>query len=113
MSDECVFCKIGRGEIPVEPLYQDEEFIAFRDQNPQAPVHLLVIPREHFPTVLDVPDAALLGRAFQAANEAARKMDIQDDGFRLVVNTRDDGGQTVYHLHIHVLGGRFMSWPPG
>lgn len=113
MADDCIFCKIGRKDIPVTPVYEDDEFIAFHDLNKQAPVHVLVIPKAHYPTVMDVDDAALLGRAFLAANEVARRMNLQDSGYRLVVNTRDDGGQTVYHLHLHVLGGRFMQWPPG
>jgi histidine triad (HIT) family protein len=113
MADECIFCKIGRGDIPVTPVYEDDEFIAFHDTNKQAPVHVLVIPKVHYPTVMDVDDAALLGRGIIAANEVARRMNLQVSGYRLVVNTRDDGGQTVYHLHIHVLGGRFMQWPPG
>lgn len=113
MPDDCVFCKIAAKQIPVQPLYEDEEFLAFRDTNPQAPEHALVITKEHFPTLMDVADAAVLGRAMQAAVETAKRLHLADSGFRTVINVRDDGGQTVYHLHIHVLGGRFMSWPPG
>lgn len=113
MSDDCIFCKIATKQIPVDAVYEDDEFIAFHDLNRQAPVHVLVIPKAHYPTVMDVTDASVLGRAMLAANEAARCMNLQDDGFRIVVNCRDDGGQTVYHLHLHVLGGRFMQWPPG
>ncbi len=113
MPHDCIFCRIGSGEIPVQPLYEDEEFLAFRDQNPQAPVHVLVIPRAHYETVLDVADAGVLGRALVAVGEVARRTGIADEGFRTVVNCRDNGGQTVYHLHFHVLGGRFLQWPPG
>lgn len=113
MSSDCVFCKIASGEIPSEFVFQNEEFVAFRDLNPQAPVHVLLIPREHYPTVTDMTDPAAIGRAIQAAGEVAKKLKIDNDGFRLVINCRDNGGQTVYHMHIHILGGRFMTWPPG
>jgi histidine triad (HIT) family protein len=113
MSADCIFCKIASKQIPVEAIYDDEEFIAFRDANPQAPVHVLLIPRAHYETLTDVEDAGLLGRALLAVNETARRLNLAEEGFRTVINTREDGGQTVYHLHIHILGGRFMSWPPG
>lgn len=113
MSQDCIFCKIGRGEIPVQPIYHDIDFIAFHDVNPQAPVHALVIPKAHHETLLDVNDAVLLGRSLLVVSEVARKLGLAEDGFRTVINCRDDGGQTVYHLHFHVLGGRYMSWPPG
>lgn len=109
----CIFCRIATKEIPVEPLYEDEAFLAFRDMDPQAPVHALVIPKAHFDTLLDVPDADLLGRLLLAAGETARRLHLDQEGFRTVINTRDNGGQTVYHLHVHLLGGRFLSWPPG
>jgi histidine triad (HIT) family protein len=113
MSSDCVFCKIATGEIPSEFVYQDEEFVAFRDIHPQAPVHVLLIPRKHYPTVTDMEDPAVIGRAIQAAGAVAKKLNIDNDGFRLVINCRDNGGQTVYHMHVHILGGRFMTWPPG
>ena len=113
MSADCIFCKIAGKQIPVEALYEDDEFIAFRDLNPQAPVHVLVIPKAHFATIMDITDPGLLGRAVIACQEVARRTGMTEDGFRTVINTRDDGGQTVYHVHIHVLGGRFMAWPPG
>jgi len=113
MQDDCIFCKIGRGEIPAAILYEDEEFLAFRDINSQAPVHALVIPRAHVPTLMDAEDPHFLGRALSVARTIARTEKLDQTGFRVVINHRDDGGQTVYHLHIHVLGGRFMSWPPG
>jgi histidine triad (HIT) family protein len=113
MAEECIFCKIAARQIPVEPVYEDTEFLAFRDLNPQAPVHVLLIPKAHFPTILDVGDTGLMGRALQAVKETARRLGLAEEGFRTVLNTRENGGQTVYHLHFHILGGRFMQWPPG
>lgn len=113
MAEGCIFCRIGAGQIPVEPVYEDQEFIAFPDAHPQAPVHVLVIPRAHFETFMAVDDEALLGRAMGVIQEVARRTNIADPGFRAVVNCGGDGGQTVYHLHWHVMGGRFMQWPPG
>ena len=113
MNETCIFCKIASGEIPVEPVYENEEFLAFRDMHPQAPVHVLLIPRAHYATLLDVPDAGLLGRALLAVQETAAALNLTEEGFRTVINTKDNGGQTVHHLHIHLLGGRFMQWPPG
>jgi len=110
---ECIFCRIARGEVPVEKIYEDDEFVAFWDANPVAPAHALVIPREHYETVANVKDAGLLGRGLAVANETARRIHVADAGYRIVINCREDGGQTVYHLHFHVLGGRFMAWPPG
>ena len=113
MPDECIFCKIATRQIPVEPIYEDEEFLAFHDLNKQAPVHVLLIPKEHYATILDVEDAGLLGRAMLAVAETAHRLNVAEEGFRTVINCRDNGGQTVYHLHFHILGGRFMQWPPG
>jgi histidine triad (HIT) family protein len=113
MPNDCIFCKIAKHQIPVDPLYEDDEFIAFRDLNPQAPVHALLIPKQHFDTIMDVNDPGLLGRALLGVKETAKRLNLQDSGFRTIVNSREDGGQTVYHLHFHILGGRFMSWPPG
>jgi histidine triad (HIT) family protein len=113
MSTNCIFCKIASGDIPVEPVFENEEFLAFRDLNPQAPVHVLLIPRAHYETVMDVIDASFLGRAMAAVQETARALKLETQGFRTVINTRDNGGQTVYHLHFHILGGRFLQWPPG
>lgn len=113
MPEDCVFCKIGSGQIPVQPVYEDGEFVAFRDLNPQAPVHILLIPRAHYPTLMDMQDPGLLGRAMLAVQQIARDLGMEEEGFRVVVNCRDNGGQTVYHVHLHVLGGRFMQWPPG
>lgn len=115
MSSECLFCKIAAGQIPAEKLYEDEHAIAFKDINPQAPVHFLVIPKKHIPTLLDINNAdhALLGHLVNVANQVAEEQGISQEGFRAVVNVKSQGGQTVYHLHLHVLGGRFLKWPPG
>ena len=113
MVDDCIFCKIASGQIPAQLIYENEEFVAFRDLNPQAPVHALVIPRAHYGTVLDVEEAGVLGRGLQAVTRTAEALGLTEEGFRVVINCRDNGGQTVYHLHFHLLGGRFMQWPPG
>lgn len=113
MAESCIFCKLGSRQIPITPVYEDDEFVAFHDLNPQAPVHVLVIPRAHFATLLDVTDSALLGRAMEAVQKTAQALSLKAEGFRLVVNTGENGGQTVPHLHFHLLGGRFMQWPPG
>jgi histidine triad (HIT) family protein len=110
----CLFCKIVDGTIPSTPVYQDELSYAFADINPKAPVHILVVPREHIGSLdeADVPKQALLGHLLWAAAEIARAKGPAK-GYRVVVNTGEDGGQTVDHLHLHVLGGRQMTWPPG
>lgn len=112
---DCPFCKIVRKEAPAEFLYEDDRVVVFRDHNPQAPVHYLVVPRKHIPSLADadVVDEDLLGHAMMAVNKVAAMSGISEKGFRLVVNCRRQGGQTVSHLHLHVLGGRQMSWPPG
>lgn len=112
MSD-CVFCRIGAGEVPAEVVMEDGEVLAFRDLNPQAPTHVLVIPRAHVPSLEAIEDRALAGRLLVAARDVARSEGLTERGFRVVVNTGDEGGQTVGHLHLHVLGGRGMRWPPG
>ena len=113
LIEECIFCNIANGRIPVTPVYEDEEFFAFRDSNPQAPVHVLVVPKKHYPCIIDIEDVGLLGRAMSAVKLSARLLNLEDEGFRVVLNTRDNGGQTVRHVHFHILGGRFMQWPPG
>jgi len=114
MSSDCLFCKIAAGTIPVTRLYEDEQIVAFPDINPQAPVHILVIPKRHIGSLANTlpDDEAMLGRLLAAAVEVARQQGLEG-GYRLVVNTGPDGGQTVEHLHVHLLGGRHMSWPPG
>jgi histidine triad (HIT) family protein len=110
-----IFAKIIAGEIPAERLYEDDHVVAFRDINPQAPVHVLVVPRKPLVSVAhaDAEDAELLGRLLLAAARVARELGLEPGGYRLVTNIGDQGGQSVYHLHVHLLGGRQMSWPPG
>lgn len=114
MSD-CLFCKIVARAIPASLVYEDELVVAFDDINPQAPVHSLVIPRKHFTSIAELQDAdgMLLGRLMLAGNKVANLKRITDTGYRFVVNTGSHGGQSVFHLHLHVLGGRHMGWPPG
>lgn len=115
MAENCLFCKIAAGEIPSTQVYADDEFYAFRDINPGAPVHVLVIPRKHIPriTAAAPDDEALLGRLLLRANEIAASEGIAEPGFRYVMNCNEHGGQTVYHIHLHILGGRGLAWPPG
>lgn len=108
----CLFCKIVKKEIPSNIVEEDEHFVAFRDINPQAPTHVLVIPKEHIANISEADEAEALGKLFKKACDIARQERLHN-GFRVVVNTGDDGGQTVHHLHVHVLGGRRLSWPPG
>ncbi len=112
---DCIFCKIVAGEIPTELVYEDKRVVAFRDINPQAPVHILIIPRMHIPRVGDIPEdqGDLLGAMASAAKKLAQESGVYEEGYRLVINSGDNGGQTVYHLHMHLLAGRFLRWPPG
>ncbi len=112
MSD-CIFCKVANGDISAQVVKRAEGMVAFRDINPQAPTHLLVVPTHHVASLNDVRDDALLGRLLGFARDAAREAGIAEKGYRVVVNTNPDAGQTVFHLHLHVLGGRAMRWPPG
>ena len=114
MSD-CLFCKMASGEIQPDLVYENDEVLAFRDINPLAPTHVLVIPRRHISTLNDLTeaDAALVGKMFLAAKEVARLEGIAEPGYRTVMNCNAQAGQTVFHLHLHVLGGRAMHWPPG
>jgi len=113
---ECVFCKIVRGEIPADIVFQDEKIVAFRDLNPQAPVHVLIIPREHIDSLDDLDgldgQEELLGHLLSRVREIAALLGLEN-GYRLVSNCGEDGLQTVGHLHFHLLGGRRMEWPPG
>jgi len=115
MSNNCIFCKIVAGEIPSEQLYADDEVIAFRDIDPKAPEHILIIPRKHIPTALDLSaeDNALVGHIYQVAAKLARQLGFAEQGYRVVNNCNEHGGQVVWHLHFHLLGGRQMTWPPG
>lgn len=114
MSD-CLFCKIVAKQIPAKVIYEDELVIAFRDINPQAPVHVLIIPRQHISTINEVQDshASLVGHMIVSGQQLAKAEGIAEDGYRLVMNCNEDGGQTVFHIHLHLLGGRGMRWPPG
>jgi len=114
MSD-CLFCKIISKKIPAKIVYEDDSSLAFEDINPQAPVHVLVIPKKHISTSLEIEeqDHALIGRLFEVAGKIAREKGIDQRGFRLVMNTNAESGQTVFHIHLHLLGGRPMHWPPG
>ncbi|WP_411282538.1 HIT domain-containing protein [Gemmatimonas sp.] len=113
MSDHCIFCRIVGGTIPATLVASNTHGIAFRDQHPQAPSHLVVIPRRHVASLADASDGAELGALLLLAAEVARSEGLSETGYRVVANTGDDAGQTVHHLHLHVLGGRVMHWPPG
>ena len=114
MSD-CLFCKIVAGEIPATIAFSDEKVVAFEDINPQAPVHVLIVPRKHIPTVFDLTeeDKELVGHMHIVANRVAADKSLDEDGFRLVTNCMESAGQEVLHLHMHLLGGRRFRWPPG
>lgn len=113
--DDCIFCRIAAGDIPAELIYEDERVVGFRDLNPQAPTHALVIPRKHIATLndLSVDDELIVGRMIGAAREIARQEGLDEAGYRTVMNCNEAGGQTVFHIHLHLLGGRMMHWPPG
>lgn len=113
MDDNCVFCKIIKGELPAVKLYEDDKIIAIKDINPQAPFHVLIISREHVESLLEVQDFSLLSHLFKVINLLVREHNLAESGFRVVNNCGDYGGQTIYHLHFHLLGGRRMDWPPG
>ena len=112
MTDSCLFCRIVRGEIPARIVREDEHTVAFRDIDPKAPTHVLVIPRVHVASLDEARDPALVGQVMLAAAEVAASEGIAG-GYRTVINTGADAGQTVHHLHVHVLGGRRLTWPPG
>ena len=113
MTTDCLFCRIVRHEIPARLVYESDECIAFRDIDPKAPVHVLVVPREHVASLNDTTDSALVGRLALVAAEIARQEGIAESGYRTVINTNRDAGQTVFHIHLHLLGGRSLAWPPG
>jgi histidine triad (HIT) family protein len=110
---DCVFCRVAAGEVPARIVAEDERVVAFEDINPQAPVHVLVIPRDHVVDIRGVGDGETLGRLVATANRVAEMKGVAGDGYRLVVNVGPDAGQSVLHLHVHVLGGRRLGWPPG
>ena len=115
MSQDCIFCKIVAGEIPSEFIYEDDVCVAFNDISPQAPIHILIIPREHFASLdkAEEKHKETLGHMLLKGSEIARQKDFAEKGYRVVINTNQDGGQTVFHLHIHLLGGRQFIFPPG
>jgi histidine triad (HIT) family protein len=115
-KDDCLFCKIAAGKIPADKVYEDDRALVFKDISPQAPVHLLAIPKEHYASVHEIPPqeaGALLGSIAGALRAALRATGLDEDGYRLVVNSGETAGQAVGHLHFHVLGGRRLGWPPG
>ena len=114
MMADCLFCKIANGDIPTELVYEDDEIVAFKDINPQAPVHILLIPREHIESADDISkeNSYLIGRIFEVANKVAKEHNLEQ-GYRIVNNCKEHGGQTVNHIHFHLLAGRHMLWPPG
>ncbi len=113
--NDCLFCKIISRDIPADVVYEDNDILAFRDINPQAPVHILIIPKKHIDKIADISeeDAILTGKLILAANRIAEQEGISKGGYRLVFNNGKDGGQEVYHIHLHLLGGRSLQWPPG
>ncbi|MEX2494866.1 MAG: histidine triad nucleotide-binding protein [Woeseia sp.] len=114
-DDDCIFCKIAAGEINADIVYQDDRVVAFRDTNPQAPTHVLVIPRQHIATINDIgkDEAAVAGWLFLGAQAVARQEGIDQSGYRTVMNCMKGAGQSVFHIHLHLLGGRSLGWPPG
>lgn len=115
LMDDCLFCRIAAGTIPAKLVYSDEEIIAFEDIQPQAPIHLLLVPRRHLSGLNDLTteDAALFGRLGMTARRLASECGLSENGYRIVVNSGPDAGQSVPHLHLHLLGGRALGWPPG
>jgi len=111
MNEECIFCKIANKEIPTEFVYEDEKVVAFRDLNPQAPVHVLVIPKKHYASLNEIADKEVFADLMYGVQSTAKKLGIKE--YRTVINTGADAGQTVFHIHVHILAGRAMLWPPG
>ena len=114
-SEDCLFCKLINGDIKADTVYEDDDVFAFRDINPQAPVHVLIVPKKPIPklTAADESDMMILGKLVIVAKQIAKDYGLEDDGFRLLLNEGKNGGQTIYHLHFHLLGGRRLMWPPG
>ena len=115
MSNDCIFCKIIEGTIPSNKVYENDYVLAFRDISPEAPVHVLMIPKKHIPSVMHVEetDMVYIQQIHLSAQKIAQELGVAETGFRLVNNCGDEGGQTVHHLHYHLLGGRNLQWPPG
>jgi histidine triad (HIT) family protein len=114
-ESDCLFCRIAAGEVPADVVHQDDQIVAFRDVAPRAPVHILLIPRAHIASAADLgpEQAALLGRLFEVAAELAQREGVRESGFRIVTNSGPAAGQSVAHVHFHLLGGRSLAWPPG
>ncbi len=112
---DCIFCKIANKEIPANVIYEDDKVLAFHDINPQAPFHILVIPKKHISTLLELTeeDKDLIGHIYLVINKLAKDLGFADRGYRVVVNCKEEAGQTVFHIHFHILAGREMGWPPG
>lgn len=115
MTGDCLFCRMVSGEVEVDKVYEDDEILAFKDINPQAPIHVLIIPKRHIPSVLEVGEDAVgvMGHMIKVAGDIAKGMGIAEKGFRLVMNCNRDAGQAIFHIHLHLLGGRKLGWPPG
>lgn len=113
--DDCIFCKIIKGEIPSSKIYEDDKVYAFKDINPEAPVHFLVIPKEHIQSVNDINEnnSDIIAHIFEVINKLVVEQKVDKTGYRIINNCGEDGGQTVNHMHFHVLGGRSLNWPPG
>jgi histidine triad (HIT) family protein len=113
MMTDCLFCKMVAGDIKPETVFENDQILAFRDNNPQAPVHILIIPKRHIATLNDLDDGQLGSQILKVAVELAKQEGLSEAGYRTVFNCNGNGGQAVYHLHLHLLGGRQMGWPPG
>src|ERR1043166_6150127 len=113
MADQCLFCKIVKREIPSNVVLETDDCFAFRDINPHAPVHILIVPKTHVASLNDASDPAMIGRLNLVAADIAKQEGIAERGYRTVINTNADAGQTVFHVHLHLMGGRHMTWPPG
>ncbi len=113
--ENCIFCKVVKRELSAEIVYEDNEILAFRDINPQAPIHILIIPKKHIGSLneIEIDDINLIGKIFIVAKNIAKQFKIDSSGYRIVLNTNFGAGQSVYHIHFHLLGGRFFRWPPG
>lgn len=113
--DDCIFCKIAQKEIPAKLAFENERLVAFHDLFPQAPTHVLIIPKTHYNTLNHIPpeETPLLGEMIAAATQLAKDLNVAESGYRVVMNCNPDGGQSVYHIHLHLLAGRHMAWPPG
>ena len=113
--DNCLFCKIENGGVPAEKVYDSTRIFAIKDINPQAPIHLLIIPKKHFATILEVQenDHNLVGSIYSVINHLAKENGLDQTGFRVVLNCGEEGGQSIFHVHYHLLGGRTLKWPPG